>query len=110
MAKKGKTSLGLSENVEGALAYLLGWLTGIIFYLLERKSKFVRFHAMQSIIVFLGITIVTYFLALIPIFGWMLSALINLLSFILWIVLMIKAYQGEKYKLPWVGEIAEEHS
>ncbi len=47
-----KTSLGLEENIEGVLCYLLGFITGIAFYLLEKENKFVRFHAMQSIIVF----------------------------------------------------------
>jgi len=107
---KRKTSLGIPENIEGLLAYLFGWLTGIIFYLLERKSKFVRFHAMQSLITFLALTLISFFLTLIPFVGWMLGILVDLLSFILWIVLMIKAYQGEKFKLPVVGEIAEKYA
>ena len=106
MAKK-KTSLGMDENVEGLLCYVLGWLTGIIFLVLEKKSKFVRFHAAQSLITFVGITVLVIFFGLIPFVGWVIAELIDLAGFILWILLMYKAYKGEKYKLPWVGDYAE---
>lgn len=107
MDEEKKTSLGLEENIEGALAYLLGWLTGILFLLLEKESDFVRFHAMQSTITFLGIMIVSFILGFIPFLGWILGMLLGLVGFILWIVGMIKAFQGEYYKFPIVGEIAE---
>jgi len=96
--------------VKGALAYLLGWLTGIIFLLLEKDSNFVRFHTMQSTITFLAITVVGIILRLIPFFGWILGSLISLVGLILWIVGMVKAYQGEYYKFPIVGEIAEKQA
>ena len=105
-----KTSLGMEENIEGALAYILGWVTGIVFYLLEKDSKFVRFHAMQSIIVFLPLSVIAWILAFIPFIGWIISSLIWILSLILWIVLMIKAYQGEMYKVPIAGDIAERNA
>jgi uncharacterized membrane protein len=101
-----KTSIGLDENLTGALCYLVLWITGIVFYLLEKDNKFVKFHAMQSILVFLPLTIIGFFLSIIW-FLWWLGWLIWLLSVILWLVLMIKAYQGEKFKLPIVGDIAE---
>lgn len=101
-----KTSIGLDENLTGALCYLVLWITGIVFYLLEKDNKFVKFHAMQSILVFLPLTIIGFFLSIIW-FLWWLGWLIWLLSIILWLVLMIKAYQGEKFKLPIVGDIAE---
>jgi len=108
-----KTSMNLEENVAGALCYVLTWVTGLIFYLIEKENKFVRFHAMQSIIVFLPITILisifSFMLWFFP-FGWIISSLISLLMLVLWIVLMIKAYQGEKFKLPIVGDIAEKNS
>lgn len=109
MAKE-KTSLGMDENLEALLCYLLAWITGLVFYLLEKDNKFVRFHAMQSIVTFLPLTILSWILMFIPFFGWILGWLISLLGLILWIVLMIKAYQGEKFKLPIVGDIAEQHS
>ncbi len=60
----GSTSLDLSENVEAALSYLLLWLSGILFLVLEKKNKFVKFHAMQSVITFLPLTIISWFLSI----------------------------------------------
>ena len=110
---KAKTSMNLDENVAGALCYVLGWVTGIIFYIMEKDNKFVRFHAMQSIIVFLPLFIIIgifqWTLWFIPFVGWVISWLIGILGFILWLVLMLKAYQGEKFKLPVVGDMAEKY-
>jgi uncharacterized membrane protein len=103
-----KTALGLDEKLEGALCYVLGWVTGLIFLLLEKDNKFVRFHAMQSMAVFLGLFVVSWVLWMIPIIGWTIAGLLSVASFILWLVLMIKAYQGEKFKLPVVGDFAEQ--
>lgn len=103
-----KTSLGMDENVEGLLAYLLGWVTGIIFLVLEKDSDFVRFHAMQSTITFLGLTILVIIFKAIPLIGPALVALTDLLGLVLWILGMVKAYQGERYKFPIVGDLAEQ--
>ena len=105
-----KTSLNLDEKIEGLLCYLGIWITGLIFYLLESDNKFVRFHAMQSIIVFLPVSILITIFWWIPIIGWILSPLISIIMFVLWVILMIKAYQGEKFKLPIAGDIAEKNS
>lgn len=102
-----KTSTGLAENVAGLLCYVLGWITGIVFLLIEPENKFVRFHAVQSICVFGILTVAGIILGLIPFIGFVISWLISILSLILWIVLMVKAYQGKKYKLPWAGDFAE---
>lgn len=102
--------MNLDENVAGALSYVLWWVTGLLFYLLEKDNKFVKFHAMQSIITFLACTIVITVARWIPVFGWMLSGLFGLLAFIVWLVLIIKAYQGEKFKLPIIGDLAEQYS
>ena len=102
-----KTSMGLDENVAGLLCYVLGWITGLVFFLMEPENKFVRFHALQSIVVFGAITVVSIILSVIPVIGTVLSAIIGLLTFVLWIVLMIRAYQGVKFKLPWAGDFAE---
>lgn len=102
-----KTSTGLDANVAGLLCYVLGWVSGIVFILIEQKNKFVRFHAMQSIIVFGALSIASGVLGWIPFIGTFFAWIIGVLSFILWIVLMIKAYQGTKYKLPWSGNLAE---
>ena len=102
-----KTSTGLEENVAGLLCYVLGWITGLVFILIEKENKFVRFHAMQSIIVFGALTVVRIVLGFIPFIGVILNIIIGILALVLWIVLMIKAYQGTKYKVPWAGDLAE---
>jgi len=100
-----------NEKLMGALAYLLGPITGIVFLLTEKKNPYIRFHAMQSTILFGGIFLINIVLGLIPVLGWIvaliLSPLLTLVSFILWLVLMWKAYNGEKYKVPYVGNLAE---
>ena len=96
-----------NENLMGALTYFLWFVTGIIFLLVEKNSKFVRFHAMQSTILFGGIFIVQIALGFIPILGWLVGFLVSLVAFVLWIVLMWKAFQGEMYKVPYIGEMAE---
>lgn len=101
------TSTGLTENVAGLLCYVLGWVSGIVFLLIEPENKFVRFHAMQSIIVFGIFSGIMIIFSWIPAIGLVIDGLIVALSFILWIVLMFKAYQGERYKLPWAGDLAE---
>lgn len=102
-----KTSTGLEENVAGLLCYVLGWISGIIFLILEPENKTVRFHAMQSIIVFGIFNLVWIIFFWIPVVRWFIGGLIGALAFILWVVLMYKAYQGEKYKIPWAGDQAE---
>ena len=104
--KKPQEISDLDENVRGALCYVLGFVSGIFFMLTEKKNKFVRFHAMQSIVVFLGLTL----LMMIPFLGWILSVFIAPLSLLLWLFLMYKAYQGEKFKLPVVGDLAEKQA
>jgi uncharacterized membrane protein len=101
------TSTGLSPNVAGLLSYIAGWITGIIFFVLEQRNKFVRFHAAQSIVVFGIITVAGTVLGLIPIVGDAFSWIIGIIGFILWIILIVKASNGEWYKLPWAGDVAE---
>ena len=105
-----KTSTGLPENVAGLLCYVLGWISGLVFILLEQENKFIRFHAIQSIYVFVILTIANIVLNWIPVIGNAFSWIIGIVGFILWIILMIKALQGEKYKLPWAGDFAEKRS
>lgn len=102
-----KSSTGLDANVAGLLCYVLGWVSGLVFVLLEQESKFVRFHAMQSIYVFGALTVVSIIIGWIPIIGNIIAGLIWLLGFVLWIVLMIKAYQGVEFKIKWAGDFAE---
>ena len=106
----GSTDSGIKPNIAALLAYLLGFITGLVFILIEKNNKFVRFHAMQSIVTFGGLFVLQWIIALVPILGAVVSGLVSLLAVGLWVVLMVKAYQGEKFKLPWIGEIAEKNS
>ncbi len=96
-----------NDNLMGAVAYLLGFITGIVLLLVEKKSHFVRFHAMQSTILFGGLFIVNIALGFIPLLGWLVGFLISAAAFVFWLVLMWKAFSGEMYKVPYVGELAE---
>jgi len=93
------------------LAYALGWITGLALLLIERENRFVRFHALQSTIVF-GALCTLWFVGLsIPIIGWLISfMLIPPLSAVLWVLLIVKAYRGQRFKLPLAGDIAAERS
>lgn len=111
---------GLSENLAALLSYVLGWFTGLIFFLVDKRS-YVRFHAAQSIIVFLGLQILRSAVGIVLGVGWwgglggwglfsltgLLLNLISLVTLILWIVLMVKAFQGVRFKVPLAGNIAE---
>jgi uncharacterized membrane protein len=92
------SSTGLDVTLAAMLAYAGGWITGLVFLALEKQSAFVRFHARQSTLTFLPL-----FLAI-----WLLPLWILLwpLSVALWLLLMFKALQGEHFKLPIVGELA----
>ena len=105
-----KASLGLEENIEAAFCYLFLWITGLIFYFVEDKNKFIRFHAVQSILVFLPLNVLMVICWWVPVVGWILVWVFAVLMFILWIVLMIKAYQMQKFKLPIVGDLAEKYA
>lgn len=101
-----KTSTNLEENIASLLCYVLLWITGLIFYLIEKENKTVKFHAMQSLLTFLPLSILAAIINFVP-YLWILGWVIWILIFILWIILIIKAYQGEKFKVPIVGDIAE---
>ena len=110
-----ESATGLEPNIAGMLSYAAFWLTGIAFFLVEKEDKFVRFHAMQSIVSFGVIHVVMIVLSVfgfIPFVGIMfriLMAVLFVASLGLWILLMIKAYQGERYMLPVAGEMAERY-
>jgi uncharacterized membrane protein len=105
----------MSENVAGALCYLLGWITGLVFYFID-KRPYVRFHATQSIVVFGGLHILTFVIGIffgVSIFGfgsfsfgYALYSLIGLVEFILWVLLMVKAYQGDRFRVPIAADLA----
>ena len=104
-----KTSTGLPANMAAAASYLLGFITGIGFLLTEKDNKFVRFHAMQSTLVFAAIVVLDVLLQLIPLLGALVVLFLVIpASAILWLVLMFKAYQGEEFSLPIIGRMAAE--
>lgn len=105
-------STSLDPKVSALLCYLLGFVGGIVFYAIS-KDKFVRFHAMQSILMNVAVVILWSLIfavqfAFSPLFfiGW----LFDLAIFALWVFLMVKAYNGEKYKLPVIGDMAEKYA
>lgn len=124
-AQPAPAAAGMSDNVAGLLCYLVGIVTGILFLVLEpyNKSKFVRFHAFQSIFLFVAwigvwIVLAVFSAILHVILGfWTAASLMGLLHmlvglgfFVLWILLMIKAYQGQKFMLPVIGAIADKQA
>jgi len=124
-----KSSTGLDENVASLLAYLFQFLGGLIFFLIEKDSRFVRFHAMQSILLsgvfwvgMIGLWILAFILALIigqisGLLGSLVWVLMTLLELVLglacligFVLCMIKAYQNQYFKLPVLGNFAEKFS
>jgi uncharacterized membrane protein len=101
-----ETTTGLNENLSAALCYLFGWLSGLVFLLVEQRNGYVRFHAWQSLLTFGGLSLIAVFGGWLPMLGSVIVPVISLITFVVWIVMMIKAYKGERYRLPIVGEIA----
>ncbi|MFO7772433.1 MAG: zinc-ribbon domain-containing protein [Dehalococcoidia bacterium] len=120
---EAESSTGLSANVAGLLSYLFGWITGIIFVVIEKKSTFVKFHAWQSIMVFgvltiaqivfsgilVAIGVATFSPGLIA-FAGVIGTLIWILTVVLWIILMIMAGTGKMWKVPGAGNWAEKQA
>lgn len=105
-----RSSTGLDRNLAGALCYLLGFVSGVAFLVLEKQDREVRFHAYQSLATFGGLFVLSAGLRLIPLIGNLVALVLTPLALILWIVLMVKAYQGEHLALPVVGDWAEQQS
>ena len=107
---EAESSTGMSANIAGLLCYVLGWITGIVFVILEKKSTFVKFHAWQSIMTFGVLFVVSLIFSWIPFIGWIIGTLIGVLSLILWIILMIQAGTGKMWKVPLAGDWAEKQA
>jgi uncharacterized membrane protein len=102
---------GLSDNSAGALAYVT-IIPAIIFLVLEpyNKSAFVRFHSWQSIFFAIAFAAVHIILGIIPVIGWLILALLDLGFLVLWVMVILKASKGEKYKLPFIGDLADKQA
>jgi uncharacterized membrane protein len=111
------SSSGIAPSVAGALAYVLGAITGVIFFVIEKENRFVRFHAAQSIavtllliVVSVGFSVLSTALVFVPILGWIVAFLLSLglffVTFLLWVLLMWRAYQGREWEVPIAGGIA----
>ncbi len=106
MAASKQSGPGLSKNTAGALSYVLGPVTGVIFLILE-KDSFVRFHAMQSVVVFVGLFALQWALGLTVIL-LPLVPLVGLVGFVLWLLLIYKAWQGQEWQVPIFGNVARQ--
>ena len=102
-----ETQTGLKENVAAVLCYVLGWVSGVVFLILEPNNKLIKFHAIQSIIVFGILNVAIIVFGWIPYIEIVMVPLIGLLIFIMWLVLIVMAAQERKYKVPWAGDWAE---
>src|SRR5256714_11190853 len=117
MSAQGPTSTGLSARTEAILGYLFWWLGGLVFFVIERKNRFVRFHAAQSFIFFGGVSVVLallHFISIIPILGFLLglplafaTTVITILAIIVWLFMMFQAYRGVYFRLPFVSGYAD---
>lgn len=101
------TSSGLDQNMAAALTYPFGFITGLIFLLIEKENRFVKFHALQSIFTSIALILISIILGFVPIIGWIISILATPIIFVFIIVLIFKAYKGEWFKVPVIGDMAE---
>ena len=118
MTTTERSSTGLDANIAAALSYFFGLLSGAVFFAIETDSRFVKFHAMQSmlasvaaIVIWIVYMVLASILVYIPVLGWLVMLLLwaglalGMLG--LWLFCMFKAFQGERFKLPYIGEVAE---
>ena len=117
MTSPATPTTGLAPNVAGALAYVLGPITGVLFLVLEKDNRFVRFHAAQSITTGLllvafsiALSIISTVLAFVPVIGWIVGLLLALGlgfgGFVLWVLLIWRASQGREWEVPFAGSFA----
>ena len=104
--QKGK----LDPHVAATFAYMGGAITGIMFLAVEKNDRFVRFHAMQSTVTFVLVLVANFVLSGLPLVGRILRVAFLVAVALLWVWLMYQAFSGKKYKLPYVGDFAEQSS
>lgn len=97
------SAFGLPVNTAASLCYVLGWASGLVFLMAEKENAKVRFHAMQSLFFFGGLTVLSF----VPVIGWLLSFPLAIVGFIVWLMSIYRAYNGEDFELPVVGKMAK---
>jgi len=114
----GPSTMQMDPKTAAGLSYVLGWITGIIFFLMEKQNRFVRFHAMQSILFFGGLSVLSIVLQVvtglnIPFISFLtlcVNGLLGIVGLVGWIVLLINGFQGKYFKLPVIGDYAEKYA
>lgn len=117
MTQPETSSTGLAPNAAAALSYLAWWLSGLLFFLVERESRFVKFHAAQAIVGLgalwaVGLTLWVFAFAALFVSAFVFKVLLYLaygawlLGLIAWAICIVRAWQGDEFELPWVGPIA----
>jgi uncharacterized membrane protein len=116
----GPTTINMEPNVAAGLSYLT-WVAGLIFFLVEKQNRFVRFHAMQELLLTGAMVIVQIVLSIIfgilgsisftlAVISTPISSLVWLAAFVLWVICIVNAFQGKYFKLPFIGDYAERWS
>lgn len=102
---------GLADNVAGMLAYVT-IIPAIIFLVMEpyNRNRFVRFHSFQCLFTAVALIVIHIVLNMVPLLGWAVSMLVSAASLVLWVILLVKAYNGQMWKLPVVGDLAEKQA
>ena len=110
--KENKSSkyTNLEPNIAAGLSYVISPITGIIFLVLEKEDKFVRFHAFQSILFGIAFSVAWFIASALAVLliGFILMPLLSIGGLVLYLMLIWKAYNGEMYELPYLGKIAKE--
>lgn len=108
------STTGLATNVASGLAYVLGWVSGLILFLVEKEDREVRFHAAQSLVVSIAATVVLValnvlgFVPFLGVIAVLVGVILSIAFFGLWVYLLIQAFSGAHVSLPWAGQLAEE--
>ncbi len=94
-----------NERTSATLSYLLFWFSGLFFLITEKENKYVRFHALQSTILFGGLSILGYIVVILPLIGGLIKSILGLITLVAWAYLMFQAYTGKSFKVPVIGDI-----
>jgi len=102
-----KSIFDLDENVAALLSYVLIFFSGIVVLIMEKENRFVRFHALQSILLFLPLFIIRWVLSALPLIGGLLGGLLTIIMVVSALFLMYNAYLGKTFKVPVIGDVVD---